>query len=176
VLLLPTLAALAGSAWAASHPADELRHGLVVHEASFGDALVTALVGGLVGLLLLVGLVVAGTVARYRVAGDRVWEVAWPFRDEQRGGARLTANGVALINFTDQPVNVGVLGHVEAVIRLPDGTFSWMAQSGMGGGPNSLTWPRIGPPQQGRYEVRWYATRQTPRLQEVARSRAAFDA
>jgi len=57
VLTVPMLAALVGAAWAASHPSEVIQHGLVVHEASFGASLATALIGGVVGLALLVEVV-----------------------------------------------------------------------------------------------------------------------
>lgn len=177
VVLIPTLAALVGAAWAASHPSEVVRNGLVVHEASFGDALATALVGGLVSLVALVALVFAGHLVWYRLIGDRAWRVAWVLRDRQQGSIRTTASGVSLRSSGAPPVNVSTLGHVEAVVRPPGSRFVAMPQHGMGGDPNGLGFSPTGggAPERGEYEVRWYGTRQSRRLQEVARSKTTFN-
>lgn len=179
VLLVPTLAALVGAAWATTHPADVIRHGLVVRQASFAEVLATALVGGLVGLGLLVGLAFAASLAWYRVAGDRVWRVEWmlSYHEDPRG-ITSSASGVSLHCKTNPPINVSSLGHVEAVVRMPTGAFLTMPQHGMGGTPTSLGFSPTGGgrPPDGTYEVRWYATGQTRRLQELARSRITFHA
>jgi hypothetical protein len=177
VVLIPTLAALAGAAWAASHRSEVVRNGLVVHDASFGDALTTALVGGLVSLVALVALVFAAHLVWYRLIGDRTWKVAWVLHDRQQGPVRTTASGVSLRSRGAPPVSVSTLGHVEAVVRLPSSRFVPMPQHGMGSDPSGLGFaPAFGrPPERGDYEVRWYGTRQSRRLQEVARSKTTFD-
>jgi hypothetical protein len=176
VLTVPTLAALIGSAWAASHPSEVVRHGLVVHQASFGTSLATALVGGVVGLLVLVLLVFLASLAWYRLLGDRVWAVHWVMSYENRpNGITLSSHGVSLECKADPPVSVSSLGHVEAVVRNPSGEFMPMPQHGMGSTPQRLWFaPVRGRPDDGTYEVRWYATRQTSHRQEVARQQKAW--
>ena len=82
-LLVPTLAALAGAAWAVGHPSLVVHDGLVEHQASFGSALVSALVAGVLGLLALVALVFIATLTWYRLRGDGVWKVQWRFGAEE---------------------------------------------------------------------------------------------
>jgi hypothetical protein len=177
-LVIPTLAALIGAAWAASHPSEVVRRGLVVHQASFGDALATALVGGVVGLVALVALVFAGTLAWYRLAGDRVWKAALELYYQERPSGVRTSYSSAMLQCTAvPPVNVSALGHVEAVVRLPTGRFLTMPQSGMRDGPDGIGFPPTGAgkPLPGVYEVRWYGTRQARRLQELARAKTTLN-
>lgn len=73
VLLLPTLAALVGAAYAASHTSS-------ARGTSFGSALVGALVSGAGTLIAVVLLIFFWLLVWYRLGGDRVWKVAWGSR------------------------------------------------------------------------------------------------
>jgi hypothetical protein len=182
-LLIPLVAALIGTAYAASHPSELIRRGLVVHQASFGRTLVTGLFGGVVGLLALVGLVFMATLTWYRLRGDPTWDVRWRLGSEAVGDwARVTRSTVGLFCTGKPPVDVSLLGHVEAIVKLPSGNYYTMAQDGMGPtgdglwfwvpAPNGLG----GPPAPGNYEVRWYGTTPKRKQYEITRSRFAVPA
>jgi hypothetical protein len=177
LLLLPTVAALVGSAWAASHPAYDVRYGLVAHQASFGATLVTALVSGLVGLLALVSLVFAASFAWYKLRGDSTWEADMEFLYQERSNRITSGSSAKLVCKVEPLAEVSSLGHVEAVLRSPSGSFTRFSKSGMGVSPTGLGFAPIGGGQaeRGTYEMRWYATRQGRRLQEIVRVRARFD-
>jgi len=97
--------------------------------------------------------------------------------EERPNGITSSGHGLSLQCKADPPVNVSSLGHVVAVVRYPSGKFMRMQQNGMGGGPHALGFPPVGGrPEDGTYEVRWYATRQTRRLQEVARQQKTWPA
>lgn len=132
LLLTPTVAALAGSAWAASHPAEVVHRGLVVHEATFGDSLATALAGGLVGLFLLVAAVFVFVLLRYRLIGDRTWRVSWEMIYRETGSVVSSGSSVSMECKVTPPVLLSALGHVEAVVRYPDGTLLERGQEAMG--------------------------------------------
>ncbi len=175
LVLVPTAGAIVGSAWGVSHPFQTIRRGLVVGQASFGRVLVSALVGGVVGLLALIGLVWVCIWAWYRLRGDAAWEVGWSlYSKEPRPGILSTASTVILRCTGVPPVSVSALGHVEAVIRLPSGDFRRMPQHGMGSDEHTLTFSATGgggAPPPGKYEVRWYGTTAGRKRYEIARSR-----
>jgi hypothetical protein len=168
-LVVPILAALVGTALAVSRPSEVVRKGLIVRQASFGGVLVTALIGGLLGLLVLIGVVFMSVLARYRLAGDRTWKP---------GLAHGRAASLATLSCeTEPPVNVSALGHVEAIIRVPSGSFSRIQHDGMGGDPRSLWFhvPRVTDrPEPGDYEVRWYGTTGRHKRYEITRKRFAL--
>jgi hypothetical protein len=176
LLLIPTVAALVGSAWAASHPAEVVHRGLVVHEATFGDSLATALIGGLVGLFLLVAAVFVFVLIRYRLIGDRTWRVSWEMIYRERGSVVSTRSSVSMECKVTPPVLLSALGHVEAVTRYPDGTLLERGQEAMRSTEYGIGFAPTGGgrPQTGTYEIRWYGTSGTRRLREIARSRYTF--
>ena len=178
LLLLPTVAALVGTSWAASHPADDVRHGLVVHQTSFGGALVTAVIGGLVGLLGVVLLVFVGTLAWYRLRRDSAWKAEMEFHFQERpNGITSSGSSVRLVSTSKPPTEILTLGHVEAVLKAPSHSFLAVSKLAMGGGPTGIGFAPFlgGRPEAGTYEVRWYAMRQGRHLQEVTRAKVRFD-
>jgi hypothetical protein len=122
------------------------------------------------------GLVLGYRTLRYRRRGDPVWEIAWSLREtQQSGGVSVRVNGVSLICRGRPPVSVSTLGHVEAVVRPPNGRIRQMPQEGMGGDAGTTLWfaPALeaGPFTPGPYEVRWYGTTARRRRYEIARSK-----
>lgn len=176
MLLLPTVAALIGAAWAVSHPSLVIRNSLVVHEDSFGSALVAALIGGLVGLLALMGLIFLTTLVWYLLRGDGVWKVQWRFgAEEHLPGAVLRQDGVSLNCMVTPPVGVATPGHVEAIMRLPNGGYRRVPRHGIGEAEDGhRLWfspGSLGGWTSGVYEVRWYGTTRHRKRFEIARSR-----
>ena len=167
VLLLPTLAALVGAAYAASHPSSP-------HGTSFGSALVGALISGAGTLIAVVLLIFFWLLAWYRLRGDRVWKVAWGFKaSEHPPGIHSRVDGLSLICDTAPPINVSALGDVEAVLRSPRGEYRKIPHHGMRGDSNSLGFSPgslIGW-ERGVYEVRWYGTTGRRRRYELARAK-----
>lgn len=174
VLAVPTFSALVGTALAVSHPADVIRHGLVVHQASFGSALLWAVIGGAGSLFLILVAIFAAHITRYWLRGDPVWEVGWSMRRERKGSISSTTNGIQLLCRAVPPVKTSVLGHVEAVVRLPDGTYVYTKQpAGIQGDDRSqsLGFIAVGEITAGIYEVRWYGTNARRRQYEITRDR-----
>jgi hypothetical protein len=167
VLLLPTLAALVGAAYAASHTSS-------ARGTSFGSALVGALISGAGTLIAVVLLIFFWLLAWYRLRGDRVWKVAWGFKaSEHPPGVHSRVDGLSLICNTAPPINVSALGDVEAALRSPRGEYRRMPHRGMRGDSHSLGFSPgslIGW-ERGVYEIRWYGTTERRRRYEIARSK-----
>jgi hypothetical protein len=167
VLLLPTLAALVGAAYAASHPSSP-------RGTSFSSALVGALVSGAGTLIAVALLIFFWLLAWYRLRGDRVWKVAWSFKANERfPGVHSRVDGLNLICDMAPPSSVATLGDVEAVLRSPRGEYRRMPNRGMGGGSHVLGFSPGGLIgwEGGVYEVRWYGTTSRRRRYEIARSK-----
>lgn len=167
VLLLPTLAALVGAAYAASHPSSP-------RGTSFGSALAGALISGAGTLIVVVLLIFLWLLAWYCLRGDRVWKVAWGFKaSEDRPGVHSRVDGLHLICDTAPAIDVSALGDVEAVLRSPRGGYRRMPHRGMGGDSHILGFSPGGLIgwERGVYEVRWYGTTTRRRRYEIARSK-----
>jgi hypothetical protein len=170
-ITVPALSALVGTAWAVSHPAQVIRNGLVVHQASFGASLASAVVGGALTLVAILAVMFVGHLARYRLRGDPAWKVGWSLRRETSPpGITTTVKGAHLLCRAQPPVRVSALGHVQAIMREPDARYSHRGQPGMGGGDFGLAFI-LDDIQTGVYEVRWYGTTARRRQYEIARSR-----
>lgn len=162
--LIPTAGAFVGTAWSVSHPAEVVRHGLVVAQVSTGQVLLAAFVGGVGGFLLLLGVIFAVTFVRYRVLGrgDDVWEAIY-------GGA---VDGVMFFELRCKgafPVSHRELGATECLVRTPSGSVL-TATLGPRGNPEGVVGRVDVEPEPGVYEARWYAARGERRLHEIARS------
>src|SRR5438552_2783707 len=78
LVLIPTAGAIIGAAWGVSHQSEVIRRGLIVGRASFAHVLITALIGGVLGILVLIGFVFVGAFAWYRLLGrNKLWEVVF---------------------------------------------------------------------------------------------------
>lgn len=109
VLLLPTLAALVGAAYAASHTSS-------ARGSSFGSALVGALISGAGTLIAVVLLIFFWLLAWYRLRSDGVWKVAWGFKaSEHSPGVHSRVDGLSLICNTAPPINVSALGDLSLI-------------------------------------------------------------
>jgi hypothetical protein len=174
VLIAPIGSAVAGSAYAISHPTMTLRRGLIVGEQPFWHALLTGVVGGLVGLCALVGAMFLGFWAWYRLlGGDRVWEAIYRGRSGQIYFFELRCKkNVGAVD----PVH---LGSVQCWVRTPAGKVweydptpekGWASSLSAG---DALVRADDGP---GRYEVRWYSKREGEHRREIARQRVMISA
>jgi hypothetical protein len=165
--LIPTAGAFVGTAWGVSHPAEVVRHGLVVAQLSTGRVLLAAFIGGIGGFLLLLGAVFAVTFVRYRLlgVGDDVWEATYEGSADGVMCFELRCKGAFAVSYSE-------LGATECLIRTPSGSVL-----------TATLWPRGNPegvvgriqaePETGVYEARWYAARGERRLHEIARSKTA---
>lgn len=175
VLAVPTLSALVGTAWAVSHPADVIHHGLVVHQASFGAALASAVIGGALTLVAIVAAIFTWHLARYGLRGDPVWAVGWALRrdESRRPGIVSDSSNVQLLCVGQPRVKVSALGDLAAVVRLPSGRHCGMPSHGLGG-DDYWRWfdlPLGAELPPGTYEARWYGTTGRRRRYEIARDR-----
>jgi hypothetical protein len=139
---------------------------------------VGALVSGVGTLIAVVLLIFFWLFAWYRLQGDRVWKVAWGFKaSEDHPGFHSRVDGLSLRCNSAPPINVSVLGDVEAVLRSPRDEYRRMPHHGMRGdshilgfSPGSLIgWER------GTYEVRWYGTTGRRTRYEIARSKYTLE-
>jgi hypothetical protein len=176
LLFVPTTAALIGAAWAASHPADEVRNGLIVHQGSFGAALVTALVGGIVGLLVIIALTFVWTLGRYALGGNPTWRAEIDFHYEG-GDPPRRDNAIRLVCTARPLAATTTLGETTAALKFPSGLILHLDKTVLVPWETGLVFvPFRGvEPEVGIYEVRWYSTMHQPRWQEVCRARARFD-
>ncbi len=174
VLVAPTVAAVAATAWALSHPTQTIRKGLVVGEQPFWHALLNGVIGGVVGLLAVIGLISAVVWVWYRLlGGDRVWEAIYRGRRGEVYCFELRCKkNVEQVD----PVH---LGEVKCCVETPTGRVWEYAPAEEPGWPSSpsalevLTRADEGP---GRYRVRWCSTREGEQRREVARQRVTISA
>jgi hypothetical protein len=131
---------------------------------------------GLVGLFMPVAAVFVFVLLRYRLIGDRTWRVSWEMIYRETGSVMSTGSSVSMECTVTPPVLLSALGHVEAVIRYPDGTLLERGQEAMRSTEYAIGFAPTGGgrPQTGTYEIRWYGTSRTRRLREIARSRYTF--
>jgi|HubBroStandDraft_2_1064218.scaffolds.fasta_scaffold130808_2 hypothetical protein len=174
VLIVPTGSAVAGSAYAISHPTMTLRHGMIVGEQPFWHALLTAVLGGLVGLCALVGAMFLGFWVWYRLlGGDRVWEAIYRGRSGQIYFFELRCKeNVGAVD----PVH---LGSVRCWVRTPTGNvweYEPTQETGWASSYSALDTLVRTDDGLGRYEVRWYSRREGERRREIARQRVTISA
>lgn len=167
VLVTPTVAAVAGTAYAFSHPSLVIRKGLVVGEQHFWHTLWTGVAGGLVGLAAVIGCVFMGVWFWYRVlGGDRAWEAGYCGRDAKVMFFELRCKEDVA------PADPLHLGAVECWVKTPSGTVVRNRnRAQLLGEPPGLMAFISAEPELGPYEVRWYAAREGERWREVARKR-----
>jgi len=118
------------------------------------------------------GLLVVVHAAVYRIKGfrDPVWEARWQLSSRTyRSGLRTSGSGISLVCKSSPPVHVSALGHVEAVVRVPDGSLTRRSKQGMAGHDHALGFS-IGSPAGGSCEVRWYVTTSRRKRYEITRS------
>jgi hypothetical protein len=166
VLIVPTVSALTGAAWAISHPPDTVQYGLVVHEGSFLEVLANGVAGAIGGLLALTLLMFAWSWARYRVlgGGDRIWQALYCGRH----------NRILLLELRCRPDVVPAdplhLGETECWIKTPAGhVLRVQGHKQAVEEPNGLMVFAHTEREAGRYEVRWYAAREGEKWREIAR-------
>lgn len=171
VIVVPSLTAIGAAIWAVGHPTLSIRRGLVVGQRSIWYAVLNGVIGGVVVLCVLAGLVFIAVWVWYRLlGGDRVWEAIYRGRRGQIYFFVLRCKeNVGAVN----PVH---LGAVQCWVRTPTGSVweypgteekGWASPNGVG----ALVRTDDGP---GRYEVRWYSTREGERRREVARQRVTI--
>ena len=164
VLMLPIIAAVAGTAWAISRPSLTIRNGLVVGEQSFGSALLNGVLGGIVGLAAVIALVSAVTYALYCLRGDRIWEAGYGGRYQKVMFWELRCRqGIV-------PADPSHLGTVECWVKTPAGNVArYSGELVRRHDPNGLVARMSLDHEPGSYEVRWYAAREGEGLREVTR-------
>jgi hypothetical protein len=167
LVLVPSLGAIAGTAWSVSHPAEKVEYGLVVGEASFWGVFETALIGGLAGVVLLIALAWGYSWIRYRVRGDAEWEAVYSGAVE--GLMFFELHSIAEL------ADLATLSKGECVLRLPNGQIASPGGFTGRGNPDGTVARFDLTPAEGVYEVRWYAARGRPRLQEVARFKGTLE-
>ena len=180
VVVAPVVAALLGTAWAVSHPSLSIRHGIVVGQATFSEALLSALIGGVIGLLALISLLWIGAWTWYLLlGGDRVWEAIYDeWRLDEGLIWRLRCRNGAV------PANSALLGAVELWVRTPSGitfrssrTDTWSYEDNRryketGKSETGLA-ARVAlekPLVAGKYQARWYVAKEGQKYRELART------
>lgn len=165
VFLLPAAGAFVGTAWGVSHPTQRIHGGLVVSQASFWGVLLSTLVGAVAGVVILTALIWCFQWFRYRhLGGDSDWKVVYE-------GALDNLMFFELHCRADVPIEVGTLGACACRAKAPNGAIVDAERFGPRHSPLGLTAHFLMAPEPGNYDVRWYATRGSPKMQEVARYR-----
>jgi hypothetical protein len=170
LVLVPTAGAFVGTAWSVGHPSEIIKDGLVVAEASTSDVLLGALVGGIVGLMIVGVLIALWEYLRYRVTGDPVWKAGYG------DAAPDEKNPIMFFELrcvSEHPVHHSTLGAVECVIKTPSGPV-WSTgpgdiRPGYDGSRLMLDARFPVNPERGRYGCRWYSSVEGSQLAEVAR-------
>lgn len=160
LILTPTVGAITATAYAASHPGEVERRGVVtlVHQ-SFWDALGSALIGGLGGIA-----VVGALVLLYQSVGYWLWQRrAWTIWLVRSGTGEYASCWLEASN----PAALTTIGALAATVKLPSGVHL-QGQVKIGLNPYFLMPVEPGPE---RYDVRWYATPDRSRQYELTRSR-----
>ena len=135
---------------------------LVPASDTWSARLIAGVGAAVIALIAVWGVLLVYRAVNYVKRGDPVWRVAWSLSERVvNNWATVRVNGVSLVCDGHPSVDVSTLGHVEAAVRLPDGTIRSMAQEGMGGNGTTVGFApsfTSGPLPTGAYEVRWYGT------------------
>jgi hypothetical protein len=172
LIVTPTFAALVATVWAVSTPATMKLHGAVVLvPPSLGDSVLTAVIGGAVGIAAVISGVFVLVLVRYLAFGDRVWDAG-----HVEAGGSLYFELRCLASAPRMPETLGALG---CTVRTPSGRL-WLAQGAnfirREGSPGGIVARSELPTEPGRYEVRWYAEENKGRVHEIARAKVEIDA
>jgi hypothetical protein len=175
VVFTPVVGAIVGTAWATAEPTREVvRHGVLVAEGSFLNALLFAAVGAALGIALVISAISLWFVTSYWVRGDPAWEARLEFLDKTKNGIHASGSSAIRRTVSDPPSDVATLGDVEVVLRQPSGRFSHMPRRGMNGDQSAIGFAPMGLGThfpRGEYEIRWYGTFPSRRRYEITRAK-----
>jgi hypothetical protein len=183
-ILTPTTGAFVGTAWAISHPAETIRHGLVVGEPSFAQVLLLALAGSVAAVILVTGFIFCALFLYERVVLPSLhrhgaWQpIYWP---NESPSSDPDLVGFQLACRLDPAVSPTTLGDMECWIKRPDDKIDVISGENVN---RSIMVSLSGEPPpdtpaahvwyhlrgiHGSYEVRWYGTER--KRYEVAREK-----
>lgn len=117
----PTIAALFATVWAVSTPATMTLHGAVVLvPPSLGDSVLTAVIGGATGIVVVICAVFVFVWLRYLLRGDRVWD-AGHVEAIAAGGSPVPLLSFELRCLAAVPRMPETLGVLGCTVRTPSG-------------------------------------------------------
>jgi hypothetical protein len=167
-VIAPTVAALAGTAWAISNtPELVVRDGRAVDTESFWHALLNGVAGGVFGLIAVIVLVFAAVWLRYRLRGNPNWQSVFIGQHGDNTHWQLQRKPGSF------PADPKQLGGLTLGVKVPSGqvkeislVFSQIDPTPEG--PSvSITTGR----EAGSYEARWYSGTHGKRMHEIARGK-----
>ena len=169
LFLVPTTGAFVGTAYSVSHPSEVIHHGLVVAVPSTWDVLLGALLGGVVGLVLVAGIIAVWSYGVYLVRGDPVWQAGYGDAAPDEHNPMMYFE---LRCRSRHAVDPSTLGSVDCMVKTPSGA-TWSSKrivQGHDGARLMLNARFPFNPEPGRYRCRWYSGADGDRLVEVARA------
>jgi hypothetical protein len=167
----PMIGAVLGT-WFQLHEHPEvIRHGLVVSLPSSGAVVAGAVIGVALGVVASFLLAFLWAAWRYRFKGDDTWEAVYCGRDATVMFFELRCKEDV------PPADPLHLGEVQCALNKPSrSVVMYRNRPQLLGEPPGLMAFISAPRESGRYEVRWYASREGKKWREVARKRLTLRA